>query len=197
MFTRYVWQISRVDTVPHNHCSKHTIGTAGVLNLWSNIIDHKCPTFIPIFIIVACVKLMFIQYMISFIGIICDMARLYFFFKFVIVSNIRIQDSTAWFAPDFSRWFVYASDSAAPVNTAHLSNIAKRLMLELYLGEKPCEHDISYQYRACTGPMLAASCQYWPGTGTWRHVYGEARLALCLSVNSHRVLLLILCCVFK
>ena len=27
-------------------------------------------------------------------------------------------------------------------------------------------HVISCQYRACTGPMLAASAQYRPGTGT-------------------------------
>ena len=30
----------------------------------------------------------------------------------------------------------------------------------------PCKHAISCQYRACTGPMLAASAQYRPGTGT-------------------------------
>ena len=30
------------------------------------------------------------------------------------------------------------------------------------------------QYGASTGPMLAASDQYWPGTGPLWHVYGEA-----------------------
>ena len=30
----------------------------------------------------------------------------------------------------------------------------------------PCKHAISCQYRACTGPMLAASAQYRLGTGT-------------------------------
>ena len=32
--------------------------------------------------------------------------------------------------------------------------------------ELPCKHAISCQYRACTGPMLAASAQYRRGTGT-------------------------------
>ena len=31
---------------------------------------------------------------------------------------------------------------------------------------QPCKHAISCQYRACTGPMLAASAHYRPGTGT-------------------------------
>ena len=34
------------------------------------------------------------------------------------------------------------------------------------LNHGPCKHVISCQYWACTGPMLAASAQYRPGTGT-------------------------------
>ena len=34
------------------------------------------------------------------------------------------------------------------------------------LGEQPCKHAITRQYRSCTGPMLAASAQYRPSTGT-------------------------------
>jgi len=37
----------------------------------------------------------------------------------------------------------------------------------------PCKHVCISQYRASTGPMLAASDQYWPGTGPLWHVYGE------------------------
>ena len=29
------------------------------------------------------------------------------------------------------------------------------------------------QYRASTGPMLAALAKYWPGTGPVWHVYGD------------------------
>jgi len=29
----------------------------------------------------------------------------------------------------------------------------------------PCKHAISFQYQACTSPMLAASAQHRPGTG--------------------------------
>ena len=37
--------------------------------------------------------------------------------------------------------------------------------------QQPCKHASSCRYRACTGPMLTASAQYRPGTGTYRHVY--------------------------
>ena len=37
----------------------------------------------------------------------------------------------------------------------------------------PCKHDISCQYRVCTGPMREASAPYRPGTGTSRNVYGD------------------------
>ena len=35
----------------------------------------------------------------------------------------------------------------------------------------PYKHAITGQYWACTGPMLPASDQYGPGTGTYWHVY--------------------------
>ena len=38
------------------------------------------------------------------------------------------------------------------------------------LCQLPCKHAVSCQYRDCTGPMLQASAQYRPGTGTYWHV---------------------------
>ena len=35
----------------------------------------------------------------------------------------------------------------------------------------PYNHSVMYQYRASTDPMLAASAQYWPCTGTQWNVY--------------------------
>ena len=35
----------------------------------------------------------------------------------------------------------------------------------VWVREGPCKHAASCQYWACTGPMLAASNQYRPGTG--------------------------------
>ena len=37
----------------------------------------------------------------------------------------------------------------------------------------PRKHAVMCQYRACTGPMLAASDQYWPSAGTYLHVYED------------------------
>ena len=37
---------------------------------------------------------------------------------------------------------------------------------------RSCKHAGTCRYRACTGPMLAASDQYRPGIGTYRHVNG-------------------------
>ena len=42
---------------------------------------------------------------------------------------------------------------------------------------KPHKHAIMGQYLASTGPMLPASDQYWPGTGTYRHVYKEGTIS--------------------
>ena len=40
--------------------------------------------------------------------------------------------------------------------------------------EQPCKLAGMGQYRASTGPMLAASAQCWPGTGPLWHVYGAS-----------------------
>ena len=39
-----------------------------------------------------------------------------------------------------------------------------------------CKHAGMGQYRASTGPMLAASDQYWSGTGPLWHVYGDVSI---------------------
>ena len=36
-----------------------------------------------------------------------------------------------------------------------------QVLHSLYQTHMPCKHAISNQYRACTGPMLTASAQYW------------------------------------
>ena len=37
------------------------------------------------------------------------------------------------------------------------------------------------QYRGSTGPMLAASAQYWPGTGSLWHVIGHIKNLLIVT----------------
>ena len=49
----------------------------------------------------------------------------------------------------------------------------------------PCKHAIRFQYRACTGPMLTASAQYRPGTGTQRHVYGAGEIT-CIVLSDFK-----------
>ena len=54
----------------------------------------------------------------------------------------------------------------------------------------PCKHVGMGQYRASTGPMLAASAQYRPGTGMYRHVYGAdgwflKSIGYCLCAIAH------------
>ena len=57
------------------------------------------------------------------------------------------------------------------------------------LRQVPCKHAISCQYRACTGPMLAALDQYRPGTGTCRHVYRDTTLEVARKHGKEHVIL--------
>ena len=62
--------------------------------------------------------------------------------------------------------FFRAEDAYQAYQVLHIP-----LSLQIQKSDTSHKHVVMCQYRACTGPMLAASDQYRPGTGNYRHVY--------------------------